>query len=397
MVQGFLWMVLAYSLSQFYRASLAVFAPALSADIGLGADQVSTALGFWFLTFAAMQIPVGWLLDHRSPRKTASSLLVLGGGGGALVFAFSQSALGIYLGMALIGIGCSPVLMTAFYIFARRAAPERFGTLAGLILGIGSLGNVAASLPLTYALEAIGWRATMIALAVITIVIALALYRFVKDPPLLKRETPESKGTYKQLFTIFALYPVLIMSLVAYAPAAGLRGTWIGGYLSDIYALSAAHIGTATLFMALSMIAGSLFFGPIDRVIRSRLLIVAGSSTLTLLLILALYFGAGRHGATLTITLFVLIGFISANYSQIMNHARALLPETLVGRGVTLANLFSIGGAGLGQIVSGRLYANASAGGGSPLDGYRAVFGFFALALFIGVAIYTVANMRRRP
>lgn len=94
MVKGIVWLVLAYGLSQFYRACLAVFGPVLKSEIGLGPEDTSMALGLWFLTFAAMQIPVGWLLDHHSPKATATVLLSFGGGLGAIVFAMAQGPLG---------------------------------------------------------------------------------------------------------------------------------------------------------------------------------------------------------------------------------------------------------------------------------------------------------------
>ena len=63
--------------------------------------------------------------------------------------------------MALIGIGCSPVLMASYYIFARSYSPARFATLAALTLGIGSVGNLIAAYPTAWAAETIGWRATL--------------------------------------------------------------------------------------------------------------------------------------------------------------------------------------------------------------------------------------------
>ena len=71
----------AYVLSQFYRAFLAVLAAPLQADIGATAAQLSAASGYWFLTFALMQLPVGWALDTLGPRRTNAALLALGAGG----------------------------------------------------------------------------------------------------------------------------------------------------------------------------------------------------------------------------------------------------------------------------------------------------------------------------
>ena len=116
---GLICLVAAYILCQFYRAFLAVLAPVLQTDIGAGSDDLALASGVWFLTFALMQIPVGVALDSIAPRRTAVSLFALGGAGGAILFAFAQTPLHLSLAMGLIGIGCSPVLMAAYFIFAR--------------------------------------------------------------------------------------------------------------------------------------------------------------------------------------------------------------------------------------------------------------------------------------
>ncbi|WP_417268275.1 MFS transporter [Celeribacter baekdonensis] len=388
MVKGIFWLVLAYGLSQFYRACLAVFGPVLKLEIGLGADDTSTALGLWFLTFAAMQIPVGWLLDHRSPKATAMTLLAFGGGLGAIVFAMAQGPLGVSVAMMLIGVGCSPVLMTSLYIIARTAPPARFGTLAGLVLGIGSLGNVAAATPLTWSMELLGWRGTLLALAALTLLIAGALYRFVQDPPRLEHTSEGPRKGMRDLLKLRALYPILLIAMVAYAPGGGLRGSWIGGYLSDVHGLSPAQVGTGTLVMALAMIIGSLAFGPMDRLIKSHKWIVGGSAALTLVPLVMLWWGFGDATVTVAIVLFALVGFFSSNYPQIMNHGRTLLPPELVGRGVTLINLFSIGGVGLSQIASARLFAAQMGDEGAMTTSYSIVFGFFAVTLVMGLAVY---------
>ncbi|MCA0042260.1 MFS transporter [Celeribacter litoreus] len=382
MIKGFPIFVLAYGLSQFYRACLAVFAPVLKTDIGLGPEQISSALGVWFLAFAAMQIPVGWLLDHWSPKATASVLLIVGGGLGAIVFSFAQGPTAVSVAMGLIGIGCSPVLMAGLYIVARSAPPARFGTLVGLILGLGSLGNVAASVPLTFSLNLIGWRATLWVLAILAGFIAFLFYRFVNDPPRLKPSDGAGKGL-RDLLRLKSLYPIFLIAMVAYAPGAGLRGSWIGSYLTDVFGASPAQIGTATLCMAFAMIGGALAFGPIDRLIRSYKWIVGGSAAITFIAACCLWLGLGETSIVGSVVLFAFVGFFASNYPQIMNHGRSVIPPELVGRGVTLINLFSIGGVGLSQMVTARLFAS-----GAASSGYSMVFGYYALSLVVGGSVY---------
>ncbi|MGA0923132.1 MAG: MFS transporter, partial [Lutimaribacter sp.] len=89
MRKGLVLLCLAYVLSQFFRAFLAVLTQLLQDDIGATADDLAFASGMLFLSFAVMQIPVGEALDRVGPRLTAAVLLGVGGGGGAALFAMA--------------------------------------------------------------------------------------------------------------------------------------------------------------------------------------------------------------------------------------------------------------------------------------------------------------------
>src|SRR5690554_2975466 len=132
---GIGFLVLGYVLSQFYRAFLAVLSPVLGTDIGAGPDDLALSSGLWFLSFALMQLPVGSALDTIGPRRTTAWLMGVAGGAGAVVFALAQAPWHLHLAMVLIGAGCAPVLMGAYYIFGRVYSARVFATLAGLTIG----------------------------------------------------------------------------------------------------------------------------------------------------------------------------------------------------------------------------------------------------------------------
>src|SRR5690606_12933627 len=94
------------------------------------------------------------------------------GGGGAAIFALATSPLHIDIAMGLIGVGCAPVLMASYYIFARDHPPAQFAVLASLMVGLGSLGNLVASYPMALAAETIGWRAALGGLGGISALVA---------------------------------------------------------------------------------------------------------------------------------------------------------------------------------------------------------------------------------
>ena len=381
MKAGIAALALGYVLSQFYRAFLAVLAPQMEADLGLSAADLSRASGIWFLVFAAMQIPVGWALDRIGPRLTASVLLGLCGAGGAALFATATSGWQIDVAMGLIGAGCSPVLMAPYYIFARVYPAAVFATLAGVLIGVGSLGNIAASLPLSWAVEAFGWRGAIAALALTTLIVAVACGALVRDPAAPETTT---RGSLLDLLRIPAMWAILPMMAVNYAPAAGLRGLWAGPYVADVFDPGA--VGTVTLVMGLAMIAGNVAYGPLDRVFGTRKWVVLTGNLLGALCCLTLW-AMPDAGLWRAAALLAAVGALGSSFPMLVAHGRAFFPPHLVGRGVTLMNLFGIGGVGAMQFATGPAFR--AAGGG--VDGYAILFAAFGVALLLGCAVYLFA------
>ncbi|MBM1815782.1 MFS transporter [Pseudosulfitobacter pseudonitzschiae] len=382
MRSGLFLLALAYVLSQFFRAFLAVLAGPLESDLGLTPDDLAFASGLWFLSFAAMQLPVGWALDTIGPRRTAAALLLVGGGGGAALFAMATNAVHIDIAMVLIGIGCSPVLMASYYIFAREFPPLQFATLAALMVGVGTVGNLIASYPMAMSAEMIGWRASMGGLASLSAVVAIGVALTVRDPA-----KPESdlRGSVFDLLKMPVLWLILPLTFVHYAPAGAIRGLWIGPYLRDVFDASQSQIGMATLMMGLAMIAGVVMYGPLDRLVGSRKWVNFTGNALTAAVVLTLW-AMPQPGMWTAVALMCAVGLFGASFPVMIAHGRSFVPPHLTGRGVTLLNLFGIGGVGLMQFASGRLHAGAQ--GGDVAAPYAAIFGFFGLALVAGLAVY---------
>lgn len=382
-------LAIAYVLSQFYRSFLAVLAPSLGRDLGATPADLSTAAGLWFVAFALMQIPVGMALDSIGPRRTVALLLGGAGGGGALLLALAPGPGAVIAAMALIGIGCSPVLVSSYYLIARLHPPARFATLAAAMIGVGSLGNLAGAAPLAAAVEAFGWRPSLAGLAALTALVATALFLVLRDPP--RQSAPGGGGVlagYRRILSIGALWLIFPAMLTNYAPAVGVRGLWAGPYLAEIHGLDTAGIGTVTLAMALAMIAGNFAYGPLDRLLGTRKRVVLGGNALAALacLWLALNPGAGLAAAGAA---FALLGFFGASFAVIVAHGRSFLPADLTGRGITLLNFFGIGGVGLAQLATGQLHA--ATGGGGPAT-WSALFGFYAALLLAGLVPYAFAR-----
>lgn len=384
---GLVALALGYVLSHFYRAFMAVLAPALITDLGATKGDLSLASGTWFATFALAQFVVGVCLDRYGPKRTTSAMLALGGVG-AFLFAAATAPWAIVCAMALIGVGCAPILMAAIFIFARTSKPAQLAVRTSAMMAIGSLGNVFGTSPLAAASEAFGWRAVLVGMGVVTLAVALAIELVVRDPPREPADTGSGSGFagYMTLLRIRNLWLIAPLVALGYAPAASVRGLWAGPYLTDVYGADTLLIGNIVFFMALAMVAGAAIYGPLDTLFRTRkwVAIVGNGLAMGVFLVLAV---APAPGITVVTILLMLMGILGGSYGLLMAHGRAFVPLHLTGRGVTLLNFFSIGGTGVVQFATGAVYAAGSTPG-VPVSGYQALFWFYALALAAALAVY---------
>jgi predicted MFS family arabinose efflux permease len=388
---GFAALTVAYVLSQFYRAFLAVLAPVLDAEIGASAEDLAFASGIWLAAFAAFQLPVGYALDHVGPRRTAGGLMLAALG--AAVFALAQGPAAVTLAMALIGAGCAPALMASLYIFARAYPPAVFASLTGLLIGVSSAGNVAAATPMAWAADVFGWRACLWALAAMTLATTLAILAFVRDPARATAAEGDGAGFLEVLRKPAVLF-LVPLALAHYAPVAGVRGLWIGPYLADVFGLDAVALGNATLAMGVAMIVGSFAYGPVDRLLGTRKGVLLGGNLALAAALLALWAWPAA-GLGLAVALLCAVGFFGSSYPPMIAHGRSFFPHHLAGRGVTFLNLLTMGGAGLAQIASGWLFSDAAAADPADAAGpYAEIFLFFALVVLAGCAAYVFTEDR---
>ena len=83
-----------YYLSYLFRTINALIASDLTAELDLSAADLGLLTSVYFLVFAAVQLPLGALLDRYGPRTIQSALLLLASAG-ALVFALADGLLGL--------------------------------------------------------------------------------------------------------------------------------------------------------------------------------------------------------------------------------------------------------------------------------------------------------------
>jgi MFS family permease len=147
--------------------------------------------------------------------------------------------------------------------------------------------------------------------------------------------------------------------------------------------------------MVVAMIVGALVYGPLDRLFGTRkwIVVIGTAFAIGALAGLALV-PVGVVGAAI---LFAVVGAFGMTYGMLMAHARAFIPDHLVGRGITLMNFLFIGGAGLLQPISGGLIDQWRGGGAAPVEAYGALFGVYGLVLAVCLAIYLLGQDKPPP
>ena len=391
----FVTLATAYTLSQFYRSFLAVVAGDVARDLGLDASDLGSLSAIWFASFALASLPVGYGLDGFGPRRTLCATM-LAAVAGAVVFALAPSFAWALAGMALIGIGSSPVLMAAMYVFARDYAEARFAILSATMISVGSIGNLAGTSPLAWAAERFGWRASMLVIAGLTALAVAALWFVLEDRPRTATNGPsgEPKSGLADLLRVRAIWLMLPLVSISYAVVIATRSLWIAPFLRTVHGADASAIGRAGFAMALAMSLGSLAYGPVDRLLGTKRTVILGTIVTSASFIALGYLGPGDAG--LVTVLLPVIGLSGMTYAILMSHGRGFMAPDVVGRGVTFLNIGFVGGAGILQWVSGRFVQSALDSGLPPGILYGRLFLVFGTLLLCALAIYVAAPSARR-
>ena len=380
--------------SQFFRVSNAVIAPELMRSLTISPEAMGVVTGAFFLAFAAAQLPAGVLLDRFGPRRTMSSLFVVAVAG-SVVFALAQDAIGLTIGRALMGFGCATGLMGSLVAISRWFPDTQFARLSSLVYIVGGAGFLMATTPLAAIAGSIGWRGAFWAMAATTAALAVLLYCVVRDAPpahVLHHRPPETANEIlrglKEVFANRDLRYIFALQLVNYGTVLAIVGLWAGPYLNDVHGLTGVTRGNVLLALNLAMLVGVMVFSVAERWLNTRKWTIGAGAAISIVL-LGVLASVPDLGLWPAIALLVLFALASAYIMLIHAHARAVLPDHIVGRGLTLQNLAVFLGVFAIQGASGFIIGFFAEGrDATPEIAYRAVFGFLAILTLAALTIY---------
>ena len=153
----FLAFAAAYFCSALVRAITATLSPVLTQEFSLQARDLGLLAGGYFLGFAAMQLPLGSLLDRHGPKRVILYFLTLAVLG-CVAFSLASSFAWMLAARVLIGMGVSACLMAPLTGFRRWLSSGAQLRANSWMLMTGSLGMLASTLPVQWLMPLTGWR-----------------------------------------------------------------------------------------------------------------------------------------------------------------------------------------------------------------------------------------------
>lgn len=174
--------LLVYVLAVFHRSSLAVAGLDARERFGISAAELAAFTMLQLLVYAAMQIPVGLLVDRFGPRA------VLTVGAVTLTFAQTGFAFADSYPLALVarlfvGIGDAMTFICVLRLVNTWFEPRRIPVMIQVTGVLGQLGAIGAAVPMTWALGDLGWTKAYLAAASLGVVMTLVLLVVVHDAP----------------------------------------------------------------------------------------------------------------------------------------------------------------------------------------------------------------------
>jgi MFS family permease len=379
----FLPFVFGYYIAYLFRTINAVMAAPLAAELGLGADDLGLLTSVYFLTFAAAQIPIGVLLDRYGPRRVQSVLLVIAAIGSTL-FAVSAHFWMLLVGRALIGLGVASAMTAGLKALILWFPGERVPVLNGLMVMLGALGAVTATLPADLLLDWIGWRELFGLFAGLTTVSAVMIYLVVPEA------TRVASGAVplglRKVYADPHFWRVAPLSASCIGTAWALQGLWAAQWLKDVEGLDRAGVVIHLFAMAVALSLGAILLGVAADLLRRR-----GVGPGSLLGVVAAVFIATQFALILRLPLpsylqWAVVAAVGAATVLSFAILAEYFPKQLAGRANGALNLFHIAAAFVVQYTTGLVLQHwAPQAGHYPEIAYQTAF---ALNLALQVAAW---------
>ena len=300
-VSIFLIFALGYFISTLLRAINATISPELVSEFDLSAAELGLLGGGYFLGFATVQIPLGYLLDSKGPRKIVSyflSITIVG----LILFAYAQNFIMLLVSRILIGIGVGACLMgplTAYRVWYLDETQQRANSW---MLMVGAIGMLSSSLPVQYFIPTIGWRGVFIFLTVLTLICIILIILFI---PKWQTEEKLNKIKYAELKNVWqnsffrSLVPVGFFN---YGGLFAIQTLWAGPWMTRVSGYTAEESAKGLFLIYFCLLISFLLWGyfvpKFSKNIKDAVKLLRWGAPLNLIVLLLIIYLGSSAGAS---------------------------------------------------------------------------------------------------
>jgi MFS family permease len=364
----FLAFALAYFFSALVRAITATLSPTLTTEFSLSAQDLGLLAGGYFLGFSLTQLPLGRWLDQHGPKKVILAFLsfaVLG----CLAFSWADSFHGLLAARVLCGMGVSACLMAPLTGYRRWFDASTQLRTNSWMLMTGSLGMLAATLPVQWLMPIWGWRALFVMLGVM---IAIAMLLITLVVPVWQKTTPtaataqkplEDDGSYREIWRSAFFWRMTPIGFFTYGGMVAIQTLWAGPWMTQVAGWTAGEAAQGLFLINLAMLVTFWLWGLITPGLARRGIpverLIAWGVPLSFLVVCALVWmgPAVGSGAAIVMALFCVTSTFVALAQPAVGMA---FPSHLAGRALSAYNLVVFAGIfvvqwGIGLLVDAGL------------------------------------------
>jgi len=345
-----------YFLSGLLRAITATLSPLFTSEFNLNAGDLGLLAGGYFIGFASMQIPLGYLLDKYGPKKVLSILLLIAITGTA-ASAFAQNFAGLLISRILIGVGVSSCLMGSLIGYRMWYADEYLQRSNAWMLMVLSIGFVFSTWPVQILLPIIGWRWIFGIIAILILVVIILTLLFIPPWENNSGNVEEKKsGSLSDVWKNKFFQSTIPLGLFNYGGIVAIQTLWAGPWMVRVAGYTPLESATGLFWINTTMLIAFFVFGYILPKITklgfdSIKLIKFGMpiSYISLLTIIIL----GENAGATYFTIYILTSIVLS----LAQPAVALsFPTNLAGKSLTSFNLLIFVGTfimqwGIGLVI----------------------------------------------
>ncbi|MDC3356409.1 MFS transporter [Candidatus Pelagibacter ubique] len=390
----FLVFALGYYISNLLRAITATISPNLISEFDLSAGDLGLLGGGYFLGFAAVQIPLGYLLDNKGPKKIVSYFLLIAVLG-MISFSLSENFITLLISRILIGIGVGACLMgplTAYRIWYQDETQQRANSW---MLMVGAIGMLSSSLPVQFFLPIIGWRMIFITLALLTIFCIILIIFFIPNWNKANiQSNAKDNDSLKEIWSDKFFKSLVPMGFFNYGGLFAIQTLWAGPWMIKVSGYTPEQSANGLFLIYFSLLISFLSWGylvpKISKNVSDAIRLLKFGAPLNLIVLAFIIYLGPKAGAYHWAFFAVSSVFLSLTQPAV-GMAFSL---SNAGKALTSFNLLLFIGAFALQWIIGVIIDLTMNLGYSEISGFRFAMIFFLLTSFFSYLFFLIRNYK---